>query len=118
MRPRILGVAAGFLLVSTRTIQTVSLAGPAGHAFRFVTVFIMAAMLGSYVEFLRDSKPNLLWKDPVAMFSVGEPELSIPLPTSFARPESLVGGDARRHGALSFLGRWGTPIRLALVDAL
>ena len=76
------GAAAGFLLVSTRTIQTVSLVGPAGHALRFMTAFMIAAMLGSYVEFLRGSKPNLLWKDPVVMVPVGESSLSIPLPAS------------------------------------
>ena len=67
---------------SRLTIQTVSLAGPAGHAFRFVTVFIMAAMLGSYVEFLRDSKPQSALERPSCDVFSWRASVKHPLPTS------------------------------------
>lgn len=79
------GAAAGFVLVATRKIQTLTLAGRPGRGFQALLSLLIIALVGSYADFLKQSEPLVLWNDPVEVITVSQTALQVPLPISLAR---------------------------------
>ena len=82
------GAAAGFMLVATRSTQTLTRVGRSTWKLRGLLILLLAGMVGSYAAFLKESEPWVLWEDPVEISQ--QETLGIPVPKSLlSRPPSL-----------------------------
>lgn len=88
------GAAAGFFLVFTGALKTVSASGRPTGLMQVSTAVTVAVMIATYAGFLVDSQPMVLWSDPVVESSVPELDLSVPIPSSLASSVELVDEDS------------------------
>ncbi len=87
------GAAAGFLLVFSGSLKTLSASGRPTSLFKLCTSGIVAVMVATYAVFLVDSRPMVLWADPVIESSIDALELSVPVPSSLESSLELIDDD-------------------------